>query len=63
MPMSRCKTRIAIERPQPKISGPKYLRLARIDHGLAAAITSAVSAKYAAKKNTMKSLISSTGSY
>ena len=61
--MSRCKIRIAIDKPQPKISGPKYLRLARIDQGLAAAMTSAVSARYAARKKTMKSLMSSTGSY
>src|SRR5580698_3344969 len=63
MPRSRCTTKIAIEPPQPMKSGPKYLTLARNDHGRALPMTSAISAKYAAKKRTMKSLISSIGSY
>src|SRR5271156_2939836 len=63
IPISRSKTRIAIEVAQPMKSGPRYFRFARSDHGFAAAITSAVSARYPAMKSTMKSLISSTGSY
>ena len=63
MPRSRCTTKIAIDAPQPIKSGPRYFRFARNDHGRAFAMTSAVSARYAAKKKTMKSLMSSIGSY
>ncbi len=63
MPRSRCTIRIAIDAPQPMNSGPRYLRFARSDHVRALPITSAVSARYAARKNTMKSLMSSIGSY
>ena len=63
IPRSRCTTKIAIDAPQPMKSGPRYLTFARSDQGRAFAMTSAVSARYAAKKSTMKSLISSIGSY
>ena len=61
--MSRSKTRIAIEAPQPTKSGPRYFALARSENGFAEAMTSAVSARYAAMKNTMNNLMISIGSY
>jgi hypothetical protein len=62
IPRSRSKTRIAIETPHPRNSGPRYFALARSDHGFVRAITSAVSARYDAMNSTTNSLITSTGS-
>ena len=56
MPMSRSNTRIAIETPQPRNSGPRYFAFARSDHGRVCAITSAVSARYDAMNSTTKQL-------
>ena len=62
MPMSRSNTRMPIETPQPKNSGPRYFAFARNDHGRVRAMTSAVSVRYDAMNSTTSSLITSTGS-